>query len=80
MTSQVKKGSLLKVEIETPTGHVVFVDVDLEVPGSVSMSSNGYPQVCLPGTGGSTLLHQYIMGIVQKVTLDNEDRGKWENG
>lgn len=58
----------MKVEIETPTGHVVFVDVDLEVPGSVSMSSNGYPQVCLPGTGG------------QKVTLDNEDRGKWENG
>lgn len=61
----------MKVEIETPTGHVVFVDVDLEVPGSVSMSSNGYPQVCLPGTGGSTLL---------QVTLDNEDRGKWENG
>jgi hypothetical protein len=66
----------------TPTGHEVLVDDDLELPGSVSMSSNGYPQVCPAGTGKSIPLHQYIMGTAGKgrtMVVDHINRNKLDN-
>lgn len=72
-------GSLL---IETPTGQEVIVDDDLELPGLVSMSSNGYPQVTNPDTGKSIPLHQFIMGTVGRgfeVLVDHRNRDKLDN-
>lgn len=72
-------GSLL---IRTPTGHEVIIDDDLELPGSVSMSSNGYPQVCPPGTGKSIPLHQFIMGTAGNgytLIVDHINRNKLDN-
>jgi hypothetical protein len=59
-----------------------MVDDDLEVPGSISMSSNGYPQVCPPGRGTSVPLHQYIMGTVGRgfeVIVDHINRNPLDN-
>lgn len=72
-------GSLL---IKTPTGHEVIIDDDLELPGSVSMSSNGYPQVCPAGSGKSIPLHQYIMGTAGNgytMIVDHINRNKLDN-
>lgn len=69
-------------EIETPTGEVVIVDDDLELPGSVSMSGNGYPQVTNPETGKSLPLHQFIMGTYGRgyeVLVDHKNRNKLDN-
>jgi hypothetical protein len=77
-----KMGTLLMQEIDTPTGHVVLVDDDLEVPGAVSMSSNGYPQVSGVVTGRSIPLHQYIMGtngMGFEVLVDHINRNKLDN-
>ncbi len=68
--------------IETPTGHEVIVDDDLELPGSVSMSGNGYPQVTNPDTGKSVPLHQFIMGTVgrgHEVLVDHKNRDPLDN-
>lgn len=70
-------GSLL-----TPTGHEVLVDDDLELSGSVSMSSNGYPQVTNPDTGKSIPLHQFIMGTCGRgyeVVVDHINRNPLDN-
>lgn len=70
------------MEIETPTGHIVLVDNDQELPGSVSMSSNGYPQVCPKGFGKSIPIHQYIMGTAGmgfSVIVDHKNRNKLDN-
>jgi hypothetical protein len=72
-----KMGSLL-----TPTGHEVLVDDDLELPGSVSMSGNGYPQVTNPDTGKSIPLHQFIMGTVGRgfeILVDHINRNPLDN-
>jgi hypothetical protein len=75
-------GFLLTLEIETPTGHVVLVDDDLELSGSLSMSSNGYAQICPPGMGKSVPLHQYIMGTAgggRRTIVDHINRNKLDN-
>lgn len=69
-------------EIETPTGQVILVDDDLEVPGAVSMSSNGYAQVSGVVSGRSVPIHQYIMGTVGggfEVLVDHINRNKLDN-
>lgn len=68
-------------EIPTPTGQLVIVDDDLELPGSVSMSSSGYAQVCTPGNG-SVSLHQWIMGTVGSgygQIVDHVNRNELDN-
>lgn len=64
----------------TPTGHEVLVDDDLKLPGSVSMSGNGYAKVTVPG--GSIPLHQWIMGTYgfgHSVAVDHINRNKLDN-
>jgi hypothetical protein len=68
--------------IKTPTGQEVIIDGDLDLPGSVSMSGNGYPQVCPKGSGKSIPLHQYIMGTAGRgfeVIVDHVNRNKLDN-
>lgn len=68
--------------IKTPTGQEVIVDDDLILPGSVSMSGNGYPQVTNPDTGKSIPVHQFIMGTVgrkREVLVDHIDRNPLNN-
>ena len=66
----------------TPTGREVLVDDDLELPGSVSMSGNGYPQVTNPATGKAIPLHQFIMGTAgrkHEVIVDHINRNPLDN-
>lgn len=82
MTDPKRMDTLLMAEIETPTGQVILVDDDLEVPGAVSMSSNGYPQVSGAVLGRSIPIHQYIMGTVGggfEVLVDHINRNKLDN-
>ena len=74
--------TLLTREIETPTGHVVLVDDDFEAPGSISMSSNGYPLTWSPKHDRVIMLHQHIMGTAGMgvlVFVDHINRNPLDN-
>uniref|UniRef100_A0AAU7GW81 HNH endonuclease n=1 Tax=Streptomyces phage Abafar TaxID=3158855 RepID=A0AAU7GW81_9CAUD len=80
MTSPNRMDTLLTREIDTPTGHVILVDDDLDVPSGVYMNSGGYASFSI--NNKLVPVHQYVMGTYGSgngVYVDHINRNKLDN-
>lgn len=63
---------------ECPSGHLVLLDDDVELPGGVSIGSHGYAQIFVDGR--VTLLHRWLMGrtVGDGTFVDHRNRYKMD--
>jgi hypothetical protein len=66
---------------QCPTGEIVLLDDDVELPGRLSIGSHGYAQIApnkVNGFATTTLLHRWLMGCTVRdgQLVDHRDRNK----